>query len=261
MFANGGGLPPQSPPLSFYTAQACFQKHRTINTTCFTSIIVKELFKPIMLAVHLQTGGLRPPQPPHFFKLYKAIAIVILSAKTEPIGPLSEPVIKTSCVQMGGLLRPPTPPPAFFLRRAGFLSRTLHHQQDLLRAHNCYRPVQTPSCRQSICKRGSYVPPQPPCFFKLCKATSSIILPAKTEPIWTLSEPMTKRLCLQMGGGLRRPQPHSFLFTPCRLAFKNIAPSARLASRAQLYRAFQSHHAGSPFANCGATSAPTPALL
>ena len=53
----GGGLRPSTPPLSFYAVQACFQKHRTINKTCFTSIIVIELFKPIMLAVHLQTGG------------------------------------------------------------------------------------------------------------------------------------------------------------------------------------------------------------
>ena len=52
-------------------------------------------------------------------------------------------------------------PPAFLLHRVGFLSRTLHHQQDLLRAHNCYRPVQIPSCRQSICKRGGCLPPNP----------------------------------------------------------------------------------------------------
>ena len=47
--------------------------------------------KPIMLAVHLQTGGLRPPQPPHFFKLYKATASIILSAKQNPYGPFQNP--------------------------------------------------------------------------------------------------------------------------------------------------------------------------
>ena len=31
---------------------------------------------------------------------------------------------------------------------------------------------------------------------KLSKVASSIILPAKTEPIWTLSEPVIKTLCL-----------------------------------------------------------------
>ena len=125
----GGAAPPQSPQLSFYAAQACFQKHRTINTACFTSITVLELFKPIMLAVHLQTGGLRPPQPPHFFKLYKATASIILSAKTEPIWPLSEPVIKTSCVQMGGrgwAAPPPTPnSPAFLFTPCRFAFKNI----------------------------------------------------------------------------------------------------------------------------------------
>ena len=159
----------------------------------------------------------------------------------------------------------PNPPRFFCLHRAGFPSRTLHHQQDLLRAHNCYRPVQIPSLRSLFANGGAAAPPtpglakteaiwtfftphagslfangglrlpQPPRFFKLCKKTSSIILPAKTEPIWTLSEPVIKTLCLQMGGaGLRPPPSPRFLFTPCRLAFKNIAPSARLASCAQL---------------------------
>ena len=50
--------------------------------------------------------------------------------------------------------------------------------------------------------------PQPPRFFKLCKKTSSIILPAKTEPIWTGSEPVIKTLCLQMGGGGCAPPPN-----------------------------------------------------
>ena len=37
-------------------------------------------------------------------------------------------------------------------------------------------------------------------FFMLSKVASSIILPAKTEPTWTLSEPVLKTLCLPMGG-------------------------------------------------------------
>ena len=37
--------------------------------------------------------------------------------------------------------------------------------------------------------------------FTLGKVAVSIILPAKTEPIWTLSEPVIKTLCLRMGGG------------------------------------------------------------
>ena len=63
-------------------------------------------------------------------------------------------------------------------------------------------------------------------FFELSKVASSIILPAKTEPIWTLSEPVITTLCLQMGG-LRPPlppPPPRFLFRLCRLVFKNITP-------------------------------------
>ena len=118
------GLRP-TPPLSFYAVQACFKKHRTINKNWFKHIVVIQLFKPIMHAVYVQMGGYGP-QPPHFFDLYKTTSSIILSAKTEAIWTLSEPVIKTSCVQMGGL-RPPPNPPAFFLRRAGLLSKTSRH--------------------------------------------------------------------------------------------------------------------------------------
>ena len=45
-------------------------------------------------------------------------------------------------------------------------------------------------------------------FIELSKVASSIILPAKTEPIWTLSEPVIKTLCLQMGGAHPPPPPN-----------------------------------------------------
>ena len=45
-----------------------------------------------------------------------------------------------------------------------------------------------------------------------------------------LSEPVIKTLCLQMGGGAAPPQTPRFLFTPCRLALKNIVPSTRTVS-------------------------------
>ena len=56
-------------------------------------------------------------------------------------------------------------------------------------------------------------------FFQLSKVASSIILPAKTEPIWTLTEPVTKTLCLQMGGGGLRPPPTPL---PPRLSFQAV---------------------------------------
>ena len=169
----------------------------------------------------------------------------------------------------GGGLRPPPTPALVFLHRAGFLSRTLHHQQDLLRAHNCYRPVLIPSCRQSICKRGCCLPPNPgashmdlvhpacrhysqmggchcvsppppPRFFKLCKKTSSIILPAKTEPIWTGSEPAIKALCLQMGGGGAAPlQPPAFFLRRAGLLSRASYHEQELVQAHRGYRPFQ----------------------
>ena len=57
------------------------------------------------------------------------------------------------------------------------------------------------------------------------------------------------------GGALRPPQPPRFFFAPCSLAFKKIAPSTRLASQTRsCYGVFffkLSHHTGSLFANEG----------
>ena len=177
----GGAAPPQS-PLSFYAVQACFQKHRTINTTCFTSIIVLELFKPIMLAVHLQKGGLRPPQPSHFFKLYKATASIILLAKTEPIWPFSRTRDKdVVCANWREAAPPPHSP------RFSFHAVQICFQEHRTINQNCFK---NPSCRQM----GGLHPTQLSRFLSLCKNASSIILPAKTEPIWTLSEPVIKKI-------------------------------------------------------------------
>ena len=151
-------------------------------------------------------GGATSPPTPRFFKLCKKTSSIILPARPEPIWTGSEPVLKTLCLQTG---LPPPNPPAFFLRRAGLLSRASYHEQELVQAHRGYRPLQKPSCTQSICKWCGYV-------------SRSHMDPFRTRD-----------LCLQMEGAAPPPTP-LFLFTPCRLAFKNIAPSARLASRAQL---------------------------
>ena len=180
MFAKAGGVCPPIPRLSFCAVQACFQEHRTISKTGFTRTTVIELFNPVMLAVHLRTAGLRPPQPPHFFKLYyKATASIILSATTEPIWPLSERVIKTSCVQMGGGGLRPLPQ----LPRFCFYAVQI-----------CFKNI-VPSTRTvSKIHQGATSPPPLSRFLNLCKIASSIILPAKTEPIWTLSEPVIKKI-------------------------------------------------------------------
>ena len=56
----------------------------------------------------------------------------------------------------------------------------------------------------------------------LRKVASSIFAPAKTEPIWTLAEPVIK--VFANPGGCAPPQPPGFYFTPCRLVFKNSEP-------------------------------------
>ena len=154
----------------------------------FTRTTVIELFNPIMLAVHLRTAGLRPPQPPHFFKLYKATPSIILPAKTEPIWPLSERVIKTSCEQMGGGAAPAAPPPppispAFLFTPCRFAFK------------NVVPSTRTVSKTHHAGRWGAaFPPPNSRAFEKMCKIVSSIILPAKTEPIWTLSEPVIKKI-------------------------------------------------------------------
>ena len=72
---------------------------------------------------------------------------------------------------------------------------------------------------------GGCAPAQPPAFLTPCRLTSSIFAPEKTEPIWTLSEPVIK--VFANGGGLRPPPPNppAFFLTPRRLVFKNPEPS------------------------------------
>ena len=148
--------------------------------------------------------------------LRKVASSIILPAKTEPTWTLSEPVKKTLCLQMGG--------------DAGLLSRTSHHEQDLHQTQNWFRAFQISSSRHSVSNCGGTARKK-----KLSKVASSIIPPAKTEPIWTLSERVIMTLRLQMGGGgLRSAQPPRFLFKPCRLVLKNIAPRTRLASNKKM---------------------------
>ena len=155
-------------------------------------------------------GGATSPPTPRFFKLCKKTSSIILPAKPEPIWTGSEPVLKTLCLQTGGggPAPPPTPLLSFYAVPACFQEhRTMNKNWfkhieviDLFKNHHA----------RSLFANGAAASP---------------------EAIWTLSEPVT---CVCKWRGLRPPPTPLFLFTPCRLAFKNIAPSARLASRAQL---------------------------
>ena len=81
----------------------------------------------------------------------------------------------------GGGAAPHPNSPAFHFTPADLFSRTWYHQPELF--------------QKSIMQAdGGLHPAQLSHFANLCKIASSIILPAKTEPIWTLSEPVIKKI-------------------------------------------------------------------
>ena len=153
-------------------------------------------------------GATSPPTPP-LFKLCKKTSNIILPAKTEPTWTGSEPVIKTLCLQMGGVCAPPLTPRAFFYA-----------------VHACFQEHRTmnKNCFKHIEVIDLFKAHHACCLFANGGATSP-------EAIWTLSEPVT---CVCKWGGAAPFSPR-FLSTPCRLDLKNIAPSTRLASRASLF--------------------------
>ena len=81
-----------------------------MNKTCTKHRIVLELFKTHLKGILFPIEEVRPG----FFKLSKvavASRIIPREAKTEPMWTLSEPVIETLCLQVGGA--PPNPPLSF----------------------------------------------------------------------------------------------------------------------------------------------------
>ena len=154
--------------------------------------------------------------------LRKVASSIILPAKTEPTWTLSEPVKKTSRLQKGG--------------DAGLLSRTSHHEQDLHQTQNWFRAFQNSSSRHSVSNCGGTARKK-----KLSKVASSIIPPAKTEPIWTLSERVIMTLCLQMGsgGGCAPPNPRAFFLSRAGLFSRTSHHEQDLHQTQKWFRAFQ----------------------
>ena len=181
---GGGSAPPQSPPLSFYAAQACFQKHRTINTTCFTSIIVLELFKPITLAVHLQTRGLRPPNPRTSLSCTRPLQVSSCQQKQNPyMAPFRTRDKDAVCAPNPGASKKQKP----------------------------YGPS-PPRMQAVYLQIGGLRLPQPPRLDKLCKKTSSIILPAKNRTHMDRLRTRDKDFVFANwgGGGAAPPNPPAF---------------------------------------------------
>ena len=74
------------------------------------------------------------------------------------------------CKWGGGGCPPPQPPRFLFYAVQAFFQEQLHHQQDLLRAHNCYRPVQINTIVQAVYLQTRELrPPEPPCWQCICE--------------------------------------------------------------------------------------------
>ena len=179
------------------------------------------------------------PPPPRFFKLCKKTSSIILPAKTEPIWTGSEPAIKALCLQMGGGgCAPSTPPLSSYAVQACF-------QEHRTMNKNWFKHIEVID------------------LFKSHHACSLFANGGATSPeaIWALSEPVT---CVcKWGGWAAPPQSPQLSFYAAQACFQKhrTINTACFTSITVLELNFQTHHAGSPFANRGATSAPTPALL
>ena len=109
----------------------------------------------------------------HLFKLSKVASSIILPAQAEPIWTLSEPVIKTLCLQMGGC-----PNPLAFFPAVQAWIQEHHTMNKTCTKHRIVLELKTHHI-------GSLFPIGEGChrFFMLCNIASGILLPAKTEPI------------------------------------------------------------------------------
>ena len=94
----------------------------------------------------------------------------------------------------GGAAPPPTPPLSFF-----FYAVQAWIEEHRTINKNCLKQIVVIGHIIGLFKPfmqadGGATSAQPSCFIHLCKIASSIVLPAKTDPIWTLSEPVLKKI-------------------------------------------------------------------
>ena len=187
--------------------------------------------KPMMRALCLQMGGgCAPPNPPLFFKPGNACLKACEALQNHDAS--------TVFANGGGCAPPPPQPTAFFEPGNACLKAC-----EALQTHD----ASTVFANGKAC-----APPQPPRFF-LSRATlaSKHARPFQTHDASTVlesmrgpSKPMMRALCLQMGGGLRPPQPPAF-FKPGNACLKAC-------------EALQTHDANTVFANGGVCALPNP---
>ena len=143
--------------------------------------------KPMIQAFCLQMGGRAPPLfegAPARLKHHPA-SKKVHRAQMDPFSTCNAHV-HWDC-NCGGL-RPPTPLLSFHTVH-GLLSRTSRRQEELCQSHNVNVEVfqDSTSIIQAFCLQ--MVEAAPRCVVPR-KLVSNIILAAKAEPIWTLSQPM-----------------------------------------------------------------------
>ena len=138
-------------------------------------------------------GGCGPPKPPAFFCAMQAVFQEKRTINTN--------FSTRSCYVVFNILSNHT--------RCLFANEVLRSRQHPASFLSCARSLQLSSWQQRQNPYGppqnwGAAPPQPP-----CRLTSSIFAPAKTEPIWTFSEPV-KGVC--KWGGPAPPPPNPLVF-------------------------------------------------
>ena len=203
------------------------------------------------------SGCANPLPPLRFLTLCKIASSLIPPAQTAPIWTLSEPVIKVFA--NGGGSAPAQPPQLFYAMQAGF-------QEHRAINTNCVKHVVVTEFVKGhhtciLFANAGCISPNPRIIFQLCKIASSIILPAKTEPVWTFSAPVIKGV--RKWGGLRPPPPPP----PAPPAFLSHARWLSRESHNQrklrqthfvVFEVFKTHNRRSLFAN---EVPPTPRVI
>ena len=151
-------------------------------------------------------GGLRPPQPPRFFKALHACNKTQASCHRRVC--CWERLRGSLSLQMGGAAPPPTPPLLSTPSMLAIKKTSCHH-------HVCSKGRLRGSLR--VCKWGGLRPPQTPRFFKALHACNKT--QASCHRRVCCWERLRGSLCLQMGGAAPPPTP-PLLSTPSMLAIK-----------------------------------------
>ena len=154
--------------------------------------------------------------------------------------------VKDAVCANGGAA-PPKPPRLLFAPRRLSFKNILHHQQDLLRAHNCF-PCSNTIVQAVYLQTGELRPPQPRAFILAVQGHVKYHPASKNR---THMDPFRTRDKEVVFACAPPPQPPAFFLRRAGLLSRTSYHQHDLLHEHHCSRAFQTHHAGSPFANCG----------